>query len=74
MDTLFLEGLKENDINKLLVAPKSNLHNQPKDAGENVQPFEAFLPLYRKAEKYHLTKKMHVGETGSAEDVRRGIV
>lgn len=41
--------------------------------GENVQPFEAYLPLYRKAEQYHLTKKMHVGEIGSAEDVRRAI-
>ncbi len=42
-------------------------------AGENVQPFEAFIPLYRKAEEFHLTKKMHVGETGSAEDVRRAV-
>ncbi|MBE5803081.1 MAG: adenosine deaminase [Clostridiales bacterium] len=41
--------------------------------GENVQPFEAFLPLYRKAEQYHLTRKMHVGESGSAEDVRRAV-
>lgn len=41
--------------------------------GENVQPFEAFLPLYRKAEKYHLVRKMHVGESGSAEDVRRAV-
>lgn len=41
--------------------------------GENVQPFEAFLPLYRKAEQYHLTKKMHVGESGSAEDVMRAV-
>lgn len=41
--------------------------------GENVQPFEAFLPLYRKAEQYHLTKKIHVGETGSAEDVMRAV-
>ncbi len=41
--------------------------------GENVQPFEAYLPLYRKAENYHLTKKMHVGESGSAEDVRRAV-
>ena len=41
--------------------------------GENVQPFEAFLPLYRKAENYHLTKKMHVGESGSADDVRRAV-
>lgn len=42
-------------------------------AGENVQPIEAFLPLYKKAEKYQLTKKMHTGETGSAEDVRRAV-
>lgn len=42
-------------------------------AGENVQPFEAFLPLYKRAEKFHLTKKMHVGETGSAEDVKRAV-
>ena len=41
--------------------------------GENVQPFEAFLPLYRKAEQYHLSKKMHVGETGSAENVMRAV-
>ena len=41
--------------------------------GENVQPFEAFLPLYRKAEKYHLVKRMHVGESGTAEDVRRAV-
>lgn len=41
--------------------------------GEDVQPFEAFLPLYKKAEKYNLTKIMHVGETGSAEDVRNAV-
>lgn len=41
--------------------------------GENVKPIEAFLPLYKKAEKYGLVKKMHVGETGSAEDVRRAV-
>ena len=41
--------------------------------GENVKPFEAFLPMYRKAENYGLVKKMHVGETGSAEDVRRAV-
>lgn len=41
--------------------------------GENVQPMEAFLPLYRKAEEYHLTKIMHVGESGSAEDVIRAV-
>ena len=27
MDTLFFEGLKENDIEKLLSVPKSDLHN-----------------------------------------------
>ena len=41
--------------------------------GENVQPFEAFLPLYRRAEDFGLAKKIHVGETGSAEDVRRAV-
>lgn len=41
--------------------------------GENVRPFMDFLPLYRKAEYYHLTKRMHVGESGSAEDVRRAV-
>lgn len=41
--------------------------------GENIRPFEDFIPLYKKAEKYHLVKKMHVGESGSAEDVRRAV-
>lgn len=41
--------------------------------GENVRPFEDFLPLYRKAECYHLNKKMHVGESGSADDVRQAV-
>lgn len=41
--------------------------------GENLKPFDAFLPLYRKAEKYHLIKRMHVGESGTAEDVRRAV-
>ena len=41
--------------------------------GENLQPIEAFLPLYRRAEEFGLTKKMHVGETGSADDVRRAV-
>ena len=41
--------------------------------GENIRPFEAFLPLYRKAERYHLIKIMHVGESGSADDVRRAV-
>lgn len=41
--------------------------------GEDVQPIDAFLPLYRKAEQYHLVKKMHVGESGTAEDVLRAV-
>ena len=40
---------------------------------ENYQPAEAFLPLYRKAEQYGLVKKMHAGETGTADDVRRAV-
>ena len=41
--------------------------------GEDIKPMEAFLPLYRKAEQYRLIKRMHVGESGSAEDVRRAV-
>ena len=41
--------------------------------GEGIKPFEAFLPLYRKSEEYHLVKKMHVGESGTADDVRRAV-
>ena len=41
--------------------------------GEDVQPVEAFLPLYRKAEQYGLVKRMHVGESGTAEDVQRAV-
>lgn len=41
--------------------------------GENLQPIEDFLPLYRKAEQFHLIKKMHVGESGPAEDVRKAV-
>lgn len=41
--------------------------------GEDVQPMDAFLPLYRKAEQYHLVKRMHVGESGTAEDVQRAV-
>ena len=40
---------------------------------ENYQPVDAFLPLYRKAEQYRLVKKMHAGETGTADDVRRAV-
>ena len=41
--------------------------------GENIRPFEAFIPLYRKAEHYGLTKIIHVGESGSADDVRKAV-
>ena len=40
---------------------------------ENYQPVEAFLPLYRKAEQFGLVKKMHAGESGTADDVRRAV-
>ena len=40
---------------------------------EGFQPVEAFLPLYRKAEQYRLVKRMHAGEAGSADDVRRAV-
>ena len=41
--------------------------------GEDIKPVEEFLPLYRKAERYDLTRRMHVGESGSADDVRRAV-
>ena len=41
--------------------------------GENLRPIEDFLPLYRKAEQFHLIKKMHVGESGPAEDIRKAV-
>ena len=41
--------------------------------GENVRPFEDFLPLYRKAGRYNLIRIMHVGESGTADDVRRAV-
>ena len=41
--------------------------------GEDVRPIEDFLPLYRKAEHYHLIKRMHVGETGTADGVKRAV-
>ena len=41
--------------------------------GEDIKPVEHFIPLYRKAEEYHLIKRMHVGESGTAEDVRRAV-
>ena len=41
--------------------------------GEGIRPADAFLPLYRKAEQYSLVKRMHVGETGSPDDMERAI-
>ena len=43
------------------------------NSGENVQPFENFIPLYRKAEKYGLIKRAHVGEIGTADDVVKAV-
>jgi len=43
------------------------------NCGEGIQPFKAYLPLYEKAHEYGLRKKMHVGETGTAEDVLEAI-
>lgn len=41
--------------------------------GEDIRPIEDFLPLYRKAELNHLVKRMHVGESGAADDVKRAV-
>lgn len=41
--------------------------------GEGYQPFEAYLPLYKIAEKNHILKRMHVGESGTAEDVEAAV-
>ena len=41
--------------------------------GEDIKPIEDFLPLYKKAARYGLIKRMHIGESGSAEDVRRAV-
>ena len=41
--------------------------------GEGCQPFEAYLPLYKAAEKNHVLKRMHVGESGTAEDVEAAV-
>lgn len=40
---------------------------------ELAQPIENFKMIYRKAKKYGLRLKAHIGEWGSAEDVRKGI-
>ena len=41
--------------------------------GEGYKPFSDYIPLYKVAEKYHIKKRMHVGESGSAEDVEAAI-
>ena len=41
--------------------------------GEGYQPFEAYIPLYKIAEKNHVLKRMHVGESGTAEDVEAAV-
>jgi len=40
---------------------------------ELAQPIERFVPLYRKAKAAGLRLKAHVGEWGTADDVRRAI-
>ncbi len=41
--------------------------------GEGYKPFDDFLPLYKIAEKNHVLKRMHVGESGTAEDVEAAV-
>lgn len=41
--------------------------------GEFQQPIQNFVPLYRKAEAFHLVKKAHVGEFGTANDVLEAV-
>jgi adenosine deaminase len=40
---------------------------------ELAQPIETFVPLYRKAKAAGLRLKAHVGEWGTADDVRRAV-
>lgn len=40
---------------------------------ELAQPIENFIPIYRKAKEYGLRLKAHIGEWGSAEDVKEGV-
>jgi adenosine deaminase len=40
---------------------------------ELIQPIEKFVPLYRKAKTAGLRLKAHVGEWGTADDVRRAV-
>ncbi len=42
-------------------------------ADELAQPIENFIPIYRRAKAEGLRLKAHVGEWGTAEDVRRAV-
>ena len=41
--------------------------------GEGYKTFSDYIPLYKIAEKYGVLKRMHVGETGTAEDIEEAI-
>lgn len=40
---------------------------------EFAQPIENFIPIYKKAKNYGLRLKAHIGEWGTAYDVKKGI-
>ncbi|MDT8719541.1 adenosine deaminase [Clostridium sp. 19966] len=40
---------------------------------ELAQPIENFVPIYRKAKQKGLRLKAHIGEWGTAEDVKKGV-
>lgn len=40
---------------------------------EFAQPIENFIPIYKKAKNHGLVLKAHIGEWGTADDVRKGI-
>ena len=40
---------------------------------ELAQPIEKFHPIYRRAKEYGLKLKAHIGEWGTAEDIRKGV-
>ena len=41
--------------------------------GEFQQPIQNFVPIYRKAEEFHLVKKAHIGEFGTANDIVEAV-
>jgi len=51
----------------------STVGNEPYSPDELAQPIENFKSIYRRAKKEGLHLKAHVGEWGSAEDVRRAV-